>query len=319
MKQFRMTMAAWLLIAIGLSIAPSLATTMAVYDCPLCMEKQQTGGGTCIRCGFISFGPIRSLSDKDREHIRRFMASERYQAIRSEPIEERIRALYPEVPMPIAQKANFLFWIAASSVVPPPSQQLWEDTLSALRQAEKEPLSESEHTARALRTVVTLRRMGRFDEALGCLKAIATNGTPLRDDQQILVRRERDMIELKSTHPPPGWELPPGTLAAKASTTGNPVFGREVNQTPTILSAPSGAKYPLAMRYAGINGEVTVAISVLADGTVDDVKLLKATQPEFVEAALAFARSCRLDRVIQNEKPIPYECTVAVVFSLNEQ
>lgn len=64
----------------------------------------------------------------------------------------------------------------------------------------------------------------------------------------------------------------------------------EVSTLPRILAQPQ-PMYPPALRSAGIEGEVVLDVVVAADGSVADVRVVEATHPEFVAAALETVRA----------------------------
>lgn len=228
--------------------------------------------------------------------------------------------LYERIPMQVLRKSETYF-LATSLVKPssPAEKSLLEAALVALGPAESLPPSAADQQRRQLFLIHLLRRLARFDEARVQLEAWTAMKPELPKNLAESLRIEIDLIELKIDSHWPWTIVPDGKIHAKPIVTKAPAFGLPLNQSATILSQSSEVKYPLAMRYAGINAEVVVAVAVNPQGRVTKAHVLRASQADFFpDAALAFARDCRFAPSQTDFGPAAFECAVAIEFSLPE-
>ncbi len=307
-----------LLAACFVSNGTSRATSQVVYDCPLCGQKFATTNPDCSRCRFVAFGSTKQLTEAARTQLRAFVASDAYQKALDRPLAERVLLLYQKAQMPSFQKAGVYYSAIAYAFGNPEITPLLESTLSSLIAAESEPLSEFERQSRAILHIEVLRRLSRFDQAATMLATLRLAKSPLSQNFVSALEQEADRLEMKDASQHDWYSAPskptirPLPIATKETT-----FGLPLNQSPKISARPEG-KYPVRMRYAAISGEVAVAVSVSPDGTVIDAKALRATQTEFIDEAVKFARGCRF-AINAQEKGRAFECTVAVVFELKDE
>jgi protein TonB len=74
--------------------------------------------------------------------------------------------------------------------------------------------------------------------------------------------------------------------------------------------------YPETARRAKLEGDVVVEAVISRDGSVEDVKLLRSTNPIFVAAAMDAVRHWRYSPATQNGMPVKVYFTVEVRFVL---
>ena len=87
--------------------------------------------------------------------------------------------------------------------------------------------------------------------------------------------------------------------------------------TPPVAVAREAPSYPPAVREIGVEGSVEVALTVLRDGRVGWVRVIRADPPGYFEqAALAGVRAWRFEPARQGSQPIECRLLTRVRFTL---
>jgi protein TonB len=117
---------------------------------------------------------------------------------------------------------------------------------------------------------------------------------------------------------------PKGDSQAPESGTGNktasriPVAG--VKYTQPKRKNPKPPPYPATLKSQGIEGDVTVLVSLDASGKVLSAKVIKgAPYPEFEEAAKAAALAEEFEPALRDGVPIPYTLSYTYRFRLEDE
>jgi periplasmic protein TonB len=119
-------------------------------------------------------------------------------------------------------------------------------------------------------------------------------------------------------------EVPPEAPPAAAPATVNQVARRiptaGVVYTQPKRRQPSSPPYPETLKAQGIEADVTVMVRLSAEGTVEDVKVIKeAPYPEFNEAARAHALTESYEPATRDGVPIAYSLSFTYRFRLQEE
>jgi protein TonB len=77
-------------------------------------------------------------------------------------------------------------------------------------------------------------------------------------------------------------------------------------------------EYPYALKHSGIAGEVTVEFVVDLNGRVRDVRVVKASHPEFVDPAVRAVSRWRFQPGRRQNVPIAFRMAVPILFHLGE-
>src|SRR5450759_498460 len=75
-------------------------------------------------------------------------------------------------------------------------------------------------------------------------------------------------------------------------------------------------KYPAILKVAGIEGEVSVRVSVNEEGTVEKAETIKASNPDFIPATIEAVKQWEFTPATDNGKPIKAEVTIPFKFKL---
>jgi protein TonB len=89
----------------------------------------------------------------------------------------------------------------------------------------------------------------------------------------------------------------------------------EDTEPPVALSQTAPA-YPAALKAEGIEGFVVVRFLVTEAGTVDDVRVVKSSDPRFNDGVLATVKTWRFKPATSQGKPVPYPKTVKIPFKI---
>ncbi len=303
------------------ALSSARANTMMAYDCPLCGKRNGTSNPDCTRCRFIAFDSMTFLTEAERAGLRTFVASKTYKATLTHPFEKRLLLLYERVPTTAFHKARIYYQGAALSGQRSDAEKLLlEAAVATLRNSESGLVTEADKQMKLVFHAHLLRRLGRLDDAQAMLGLLVASKLELPKNWADFMRVEADMIELKSDSHAPQWKVPDGKIAAAPIAANGATFGLLLNQTPKIANQSSLVKYPLAMRYGMIQGEVVVAVAVSPVGHVTQAKVLRASERDlFDAAALAFARDCRFEPSVDAGSPVAFECVVAIQFNLPQE
>jgi protein TonB len=77
-------------------------------------------------------------------------------------------------------------------------------------------------------------------------------------------------------------------------------------------------EYPYALKHSGITGEVTVEFVVDLNGRVRDVRVVKASHPEFVDPAVRAVSRWRFQPGRRQNVPVAFRMAVPILFHLGE-
>jgi TonB family protein len=103
---------------------------------------------------------------------------------------------------------------------------------------------------------------------------------------------------------------------ATSIVTGDTVPPRMVNSAAVVRALD--AAYPPLLRDAGIEGEVTVRMTVTAEGAPAEVAAVRSTHPELAPAAVRAMRTARFHPAESAGAPVPFTLELPVRFSLPE-
>ncbi|MBL9202101.1 MAG: TonB family protein [Opitutaceae bacterium] len=302
-----------------LSFSSARATSPVRITCVACAEEYVTNREDCPRCRFIHIGGRIRLMEDERAHLRTFLASEKYLASLSGPTLARVLLLYEHVPIAPFERAGVLLSASAMFARPADDEsRLLATALVALNAVDSAKLRESDRPILLLRLTEVLRRLSRFDEARVQLDKLRALKPALPNYMAVVPDIEAELIEERLPFARPMFPPAKGKISARPIAGRDSVFGLPMNDRPVIAHQPMTWKYPIMMRYSGIVGEVMVAIDIAKDGTVTNAKSLRASQPEFVETAVAYARECRFSLTEIDGNANRYEGTLAVLFTLSE-
>jgi len=97
-----------------------------------------------------------------------------------------------------------------------------------------------------------------------------------------------------------------------------PPVKRGVSRKPTLVEPPDlSAYYPRRARMRGTTGQSTIQLTVLADGTVADVQVLRSTPPgTFDRAAIRTGRVLRFRPALKDDRPVAASVTIDLVWQL---
>ena len=122
-----------------------------------------------------------------------------------------------------------------------------------------------------------------------------------------------------------------GTLASRASADGDTRASSKerplrpgidgVTEPELIVETKVNPVYPEKAKKAGVQGKVILQSVIREDGTVGEIKVLKAPAKDmgFVEAAVAAVRQWRYRPAMKDGKPVPVYFTIVVSFTLEEK
>jgi TonB family protein len=153
---------------------------------------------------------------------------------------------------------------------------------------------------RQVRVRVTLRA---WEEEVGTTDVLATVGKPFT-----LAGRNASTGSYLFLSVTP-WVGPTG-----AGRFGLPRAG-DLDAEPRKLSGPS-PNYPPELRKAGVQGKVTLDVTVEKDGTVSAAEVLYAPDDGLAEAAVEAVRQWRYEPVLRNDEPTRFKLVVLVQFKL---
>lgn len=298
------------------NIARSTQTMSVKAACPLCAKEFVSWEALeCPACHFVWMGSI-SLSKEERELLRRYMASPEFRAIRSHPKEERMVLLSEQITLP-ARNMTGVYVHAALCVSEPESNRRYLDrALRSARAWAKDAQSGKDEEDAAIWVGHLLRRTEHFEEARSHLEALRARKASLQPNLSSLINKELDLTELGYSADFPG--LPRvGRVSASAVATSQSTFDLPLNPAMQIIAQPTG-NYPLNMRYAGVAGEVKLAVVVEENGSVKTVRVLHCSEKEFAGAAETFAQNCRFAPWVENGVARKFESVIVVDYQLHE-
>jgi protein TonB len=95
----------------------------------------------------------------------------------------------------------------------------------------------------------------------------------------------------------------------------------------TIFGSAEGPKfeeqvppeYPFAAKQRGIEGTVVLRLSIDELGMLQDVELIKATDPVFVDAAVASVKKSFFIPAKNNRRPVPSQAILPIHFKLKKR
>lgn len=285
------------------------ATSPMNVQCALCEQWWVTTQSACPHCGVVWLGG--GMSDSERETIRRFLQSAAYRNAKSDM--DRAILVYEQLPPRPAKIMAYVYLAAAHYSEAPAHVERYLRSAARWLRTERDAMTSDRRTPLTLQLIDTLRRTGQFAEARQELAALVeTKSLP----PSVLADCEahRDLLEIESRIPLENARRAPTTIETRLHPPKRSTFDLPVATAATIASSPRG-QYPVAMRYAGIAGEVLVAVAIDAHGAVTNAKMISASQAEFVNAALNFARGCRFAPDVRGA----FETAIAVSFSLKEE
>ena len=96
--------------------------------------------------------------------------------------------------------------------------------------------------------------------------------------------------------------------------------GAEANKAPRpAIKSAEQPVYPPALGAQGEVGGVIAEIQVGADGQVKEVKILRASHPEFAEAVQTVLPRWQFRPALSNGDPVPARCRLAIVFATDDK
>ena len=111
----------------------------------------------------------------------------------------------------------------------------------------------------------------------------------------------------------------PSVVAAASGPEPAETFSLSETDTPPSPRLIATPRYPLEMRRKGIMGEAIVKWVVTADGRITALELVRASRPEFGQAALESVAKSRYAPAIKNGRPVNCRIMQPIVFRLNEE
>jgi TonB family protein len=91
---------------------------------------------------------------------------------------------------------------------------------------------------------------------------------------------------------------------------------KDVQDAPAAPFVGPAPEYPKAFFKKGIEGNATLSFAIDANGAVSDPAVVKASQPEFGEAAMAVIRLWRFLPSVQAGHPVPSRAVLPFEFSV---
>jgi TonB family protein len=110
----------------------------------------------------------------------------------------------------------------------------------------------------------------------------------------------------------------PPSPSSKDASPENPEPATTPKRALSRRSTPS-PKVPNVMRLACISGKATVRFLVTPQGTVSEVELLNATEPEFGEAARDAVLQWTFWPALEDSRPVPKRVQIPIMFNVEEE
>jgi RNA polymerase sigma factor (sigma-70 family) len=142
------------------------------------------------------------------------------------------------------------------------------------------------------------------------LAQIAAELEGYRDDGAELARLRDEAAAVRS-RPPAGAD----SAAGGSGATIYPVA--ELDQIPAAI-AQARPTYPVDMRRAGITGNVTVSITIDANGEVSEAVATNSSRSEFEEAAVEAVKQWKFRPGQKDGQPVATQMDVPIVFALSK-
>lgn len=92
----------------------------------------------------------------------------------------------------------------------------------------------------------------------------------------------------------------------------------DVQQQP-IARIRISPQYPFELRRGGVQGEAIVDFVVASDGTVANAKAVRATRPQFGDAAVAAVQHWHFRPALVDGSPVSCHMQIPIVFTLNNE
>jgi TonB family protein len=115
-------------------------------------------------------------------------------------------------------------------------------------------------------------------------------------------------------------QTPPASPAKGAgleAPTPSDVFAlSDVDTAPERLSSRAFPAYPKMLLRDSVSGVAHIQFIVLADGSVVQVRALRATHPLFAESAIAYASKLKFKPALKNGVPVAARMEIPINFNL---
>ena len=85
---------------------------------------------------------------------------------------------------------------------------------------------------------------------------------------------------------------------------------------PPVAITQTAPAYPPALKAEGVEGFVVVRFIVTESGAVDDLRVVKSSDPRFNDAVLAAVRAWRFKPATSQGRPVPYPKTLKIPFKI---
>ncbi len=85
---------------------------------------------------------------------------------------------------------------------------------------------------------------------------------------------------------------------------------------PPVATSQTQPAYPPALKAEGVEGFVVVRFLVTEAGTVDDLRVVKSSDPRFNDGVLAAVKTWRFKPATSQGRPVPYPKTVKIPFRI---
>lgn len=106
------------------------------------------------------------------------------------------------------------------------------------------------------------------------------------------------------------------TASASAAPPPPKVVALSEDTEPPVAIAQAQPAYPAALKAEGVEGFVVVRFIVTEAGGVDDVRVVKSSDPRFNEGVLAAVKAWRFKPATSQGRPVPYPKTVKIPFKI---
>lgn len=106
------------------------------------------------------------------------------------------------------------------------------------------------------------------------------------------------------------------TASAPAAPPPPKVVALSEDTEPPVALAQAAPAYPPALKAEGVEGFVVVRFLVTETGAIDDLRVVKSSDPRFHDAVLAAVRAWRFKPATSQGRPVPYPKTVKIPFKI---
>jgi periplasmic protein TonB len=90
----------------------------------------------------------------------------------------------------------------------------------------------------------------------------------------------------------------------------------EDTEPPVAAGANAMPAYPAALKSEGVEGFVVVRFIITEAGAVDDLRIVKSSDPRFNDAVLAAVKTWRFKPATSQGRPVPYPKTIKIPFKI---